>query len=112
MTRSVIHQPRVAWDAARAFVAAAGHDGFTGFADEVARRLGSAVHSDLAATRERLLTARVDESTDEYVALGEVGIWRVKIDDLLRRSPELTEAVRDLTAQAPGIDGPEPTGRN
>ncbi|HET9517054.1 MAG TPA: hypothetical protein VFO77_04945 [Actinoplanes sp.] len=112
MTRSVIHLPGVVRDGAHAFVTAAGHDDFIVFADLVARRLGSETHNDLAATRERLLGARVGEITDEWAVHTEIGIWRAKLDDLLRQCPDLTEPVRELTAQAPGIDGPEPTGRN
>jgi hypothetical protein len=108
----VIHLPRVAWDGARAFVAAAGSDGFQAFVDQVGSRLGVAFHGELAATRERVLTARVTEVTDEHAAHAEVGAWRVRLDDLLRRNPQLTDTVRELIAQAPGNDGPEPTGRN
>jgi hypothetical protein len=112
MAPSVIHLSRVAWDGARAFVAAAGSDGFPGFAEQLGNRLGTAFHRELAATRERLLTARVDESTDEHAAYAEVGLWRIRLDDFLRGSPEVTDTVRELIATAPGNDGPEPTGRN
>jgi hypothetical protein len=112
MASSVSHLPHVAWDGARAFVAAAGSDGFPAFADQVGGRLGTAFHSELAATRERLLTAGADETTDEHVAYAEVGAWRIRLDDFLRSCPGLTDTVRELIAQAPGNDGPEPTGRN
>jgi hypothetical protein len=112
MTPSVIHQPRVAWDGARAFVAAAGSEGFGPFADLVGKRLDITLYGELAATRERLLTAQIDGITDEHAAHAEVGVWRARLDDLLRRRPELLHTVRDLISQAPGTDGPEPTGRN
>jgi hypothetical protein len=112
MASAVIHLPRVAWDGARAFVASAGSDDFPTFAEQLGNKLGTAFHHELAATRQRLLTARVDDTTDEHAAYAEIGNWRMRLDDLLRRSPQLTDAVRELIAQAPGNDGPEPTGRN
>ncbi len=71
MTQTV-HQPRVAWDGARAFVQAAGSP-----------------HSEQFAAR-----------GDRYAADVESGKWRVRLEDLLRRKPELTEAVLELTGEA------------
>jgi hypothetical protein len=99
MTQPVIHQPRVAWDGARAFVRAAGSVGYHAFADQVAILLGPAYYGELAHTRQRLLTARVDENTDGHVADAEVGIWRARLEDLLRTHPDLAGTIQDLAEQ-------------
>ena len=54
MTQTV-HQPRVAWDGARAFVQAAGSPRSEQFAARVLSRLGSEVYGQFADTRQRLL---------------------------------------------------------
>jgi hypothetical protein len=100
MTQSVIHQPRIAWDGARAFVRAAGSQQSENFASRVLSRLGSDVYGQFADTRQRLLTALVETGGDRYVSDVEAGKWRVRLEDLLRTHPELTDAVRDLTSEA------------
>jgi hypothetical protein len=99
MTQSVIHQPRVAWDGARAFVRAAGSRDYEAFAGEVASRLGTECNAELAATRQRILTGWPGTGGDRHVTDVELGRWRVRLDDLLRAHPDLIEAVRDLTDQ-------------
>ncbi len=96
MTQSVIHQPRVAWDGARAFVRAAGSRDYEAFAGEVASRIGAECYAALAATRERILTGWPGTGGDRHIADVELGRWRVRLDDLLRARPDLIEAVRDL----------------
>jgi hypothetical protein len=96
---TVIHQPRVAWDAARAFVRAAGSPLYATFADLVLERLGSSVYGDFADTRQRLLTALVETGGDRYAADVEAGKWRARLEDLLYTRPELTAAVMELTAE-------------
>jgi hypothetical protein len=98
MTQSVIHQPRVAWDGARAFVRAAGGPRYDAFAGQVISRLGTELYAQLADTRERILTAWAQTGGDRHITDTELGKWRVRLDDLLRTRPELTEAIRDLTA--------------
>lgn len=94
---AVVHQPRVAWDAARAFVRAAADDRFSAFAIVVGGELGWAYHHDLIATRERLRSSpRLD------ITHVEAGTWRVRLEDLLRYHPDLTDVVRRLTTAAPG----------
>src|SRR5690348_17270751 len=97
---TVIHQPRVAWDAARAFVRAAGSQQSEAFAARVLRRLGSETYGQFADTRQRLLTALVETGGDRYAADVEAGKWRVRLEDLLRQHPQLTDAVQDLTSEA------------
>ena len=98
--QTVIHQPRVAWDGARAFVRAAGSPDYEVFAARVHSRLGGEVYGAFADTRRRLLTAFVETGGDRYASDVEAGRWRVRLEDLLYARPGLIEAVRDLTAEA------------
>jgi hypothetical protein len=100
MPQTIIHQPRVAWDGARAFVRAAGSQHYEGFAARVLARLGSELYGDFADTRQRLLTALVETGGDRQASDVEAGKWRVRLEDLLRRRPDLTDAVLDLTSEA------------
>jgi hypothetical protein len=94
---TVIHQPRVAFDAARAFVLAAGSPHSEAFAARVLSRLGSEMYGHFADTRQRLLTALVETGGDRHMADVEAGKWRVRLEDLLRTRPELTGPVLELT---------------
>ncbi len=97
---TVIHQPRIAWDGARALVRAAGSAHSDRFAARVLSELGSEVYGQFADTRHRLLTALVETGGDRYASDVEAGRWRVWLEDLLRTRPELAEAVVELTAEA------------
>jgi hypothetical protein len=97
---AVVHQPRIAWDGARAIVRAAGSAHYEGFANHVLQQLGSEMYGDFADTRQRLLTAYVETGGDRYIADVEAGKWRVRLEDLLREHPELNAAVLDLTTEA------------
>jgi hypothetical protein len=97
---TVIHQPRVAWDGARAFVRAAGSAYYEGFANRVLRQLGSQIYGDFADTRQRLLTAYVETGGDRSVADVEAAKWRVRLEDLLRERPELGVVILELTTEA------------
>ncbi|MFI7597499.1 hypothetical protein [Actinoplanes sp. NPDC049681] len=102
MSQSVIHQPRVAWDAARAFVRAAGGPGYDAFSGRVLSRLGTELYGELANTRQRLLTASIESSdSDRFTVDVEASKWRVRLEDLLRTRPDLIPAVRELTDAAP-----------
>ena len=94
---TVIHQPRVAFDGARAFVQAAGSAHSEGFAARVLSRLGSEMYGHFADTRQRLLTALVETGGDRYAADVEAGKWRVRLEDLLRTRPELIGPLLELT---------------
>jgi hypothetical protein len=96
---AVIHQPRVAWDGARAIVRAAGSPHSDGFAALVLSRLGTEAYGHFADTRQRLLTALVETGGDQYASDVEAGKWRVRLEDLLRTRPDLTIVVRELTAE-------------
>jgi len=99
MTQSVIHQPRVAWDAALAFVRAAGGPGYDAFAGQVLDRLGAELGDELGHTRMRLLQAAAATS-DRFTHDVEAGKWRVRLEDLLRTNPALTTPLRELTESA------------
>ena len=101
MAQTVIHQPRVAWDGARAFVRAAAGQDYDGFADEVLGRLGPEIRDELAGTRDRVLTASIKAPGDRYVTDVEAGKWRVKLEDLLRARPDLADEVLRLAGMAP-----------
>ncbi|MBU2670623.1 hypothetical protein KOI35_44700 [Actinoplanes bogorensis] len=94
---TVIHQPRIAFDGARAIVRAAGSAHSEGFAARVLSRLGSEMYGHFADTRQRLLTALVETGGDRYAADVETGKWRVHLEDLLRSRPELAHEVMELT---------------
>jgi hypothetical protein len=98
MTQMVIHQPRVAWDGARAFVRSAAGPDYDVFAGQVRSRLGFEFSDELANTRRRLLTAWAETLGDRHVADIELGRWRVRLEDLLRTRPDLIDSVRDLIA--------------
>lgn len=101
MAQPVIHQPRVAWEAARAFVRMAGGPGYDAYADRVLSRLGTEVYGALADTHRRLLEAAVGSSdSDRFTVDVEAGRWRVRMEDLLRTNPALVTPVRELTEAA------------
>jgi hypothetical protein len=98
MTQTVIHQPRVAWDGARAFVRGACGSDYDAFAARVHTRLGPEFAAELADSRERILTAWVRTGGDRHITDIELGRWRVRFDDLLRARPDLVDALHELTA--------------
>jgi hypothetical protein len=97
---TVVHQPRVAWDGARAFVRAAGSQQSEAFAARVLSRLGGEMYGQFADTRQRLLTALVETGGDRLASDVEAGKWRVRLQDLLQTRPDLTPAVVGLTNEA------------
>jgi hypothetical protein len=99
MAQSVIHQPRVAWDAALAFVRMAGRPGYDVFAGQVLEQLGTELYGELGNTRMRLLRAAV-QTSDRFTHDVEAGKWRVRLEDLLRTNAALITPLRDLTEAA------------
>ncbi|MEV4542230.1 hypothetical protein ACGFJ5_18705 [Micromonospora echinaurantiaca] len=90
---AVIHQPRVAWDAARVLVWAVTDDAVldrlgAGLGD----LLGPGYEQSLRDTRDRLRW-----NTDGDRLLVEAGLWRVRLEDALRTRPEAAEPIRQLT---------------
>jgi hypothetical protein len=97
MTHSVIHQPRVAWDAARTFVRAAGSSDYDQFAGRVYQQLGVEVYGELSDTRKRLILADAELPGDQYVIDVEAAKWRVRLEDLLRDRPDLVDTIQHLS---------------
>jgi hypothetical protein len=97
MTQQVIHQPRVAWDAAMAFVQAAGSDQYDAFAGRVYERLGVEVYGELGYTRRRLLMAEAEMPGDQYIFDIEAGKWRVRLQDLMQQRPDVVSTLQELT---------------
>jgi hypothetical protein len=92
----LIHQPRLAWDGARVLVAISESDAhFVWLSGEVRALLGVAYQRALAETRMRLRAAE-----PAGAAHAEAGTWRVRLEDLLRRRPELTAPLQELVATA------------
>ncbi|GGS85703.1 hypothetical protein GCM10010156_50350 [Planobispora rosea] len=88
---TVVHQPRVAWEGARAFVSAADSDAYWWLTDMVGRYFGTAYQLNLAETRLRLQR--------EDAVFPETGAWRVRLEDLLRARPELAPLLAQLTVE-------------
>jgi hypothetical protein len=97
MTRSVIHQPRVAWDGARAFVYAAGSPDYDAFAGRVFNELGIEIYGELSESRQRILTAFALTGGDRRAFDIELGRWRVRLEELLRDRPELIPVVQSMS---------------
>jgi hypothetical protein len=100
MTQMVVHQPRVAWDGARAFIRAAASEHYKPFADQVFAKLGQDVFADYEHSRERIFAALTRVPDDRSIIDVEAGKWRVKLEDLLRYHPDLVTEVRALTDMA------------
>jgi len=103
MTTTVTHQPRVAWDGARAFVRIAQTTGYDAFAVQVLDRLGPDVHALLEDTRARVIDNYYKTGGDRYLIDVEAGKWRVRLEDLLRTRPDLVGTVIELTTMAPRL---------
>jgi hypothetical protein len=101
MTTTVTHQPRVAWDGARAFVRIAQSPGYDDFAMQVLHRLGPEQYALLEDTRARLIDNYYRTGGDRYLCDVEAGKWRVRLEDLLRQHPDLTPTVLELTSLVP-----------
>ncbi|MBG0824277.1 hypothetical protein HS048_26565 [Planomonospora sp. ID91781] len=91
----VQHRPRTAWDAARAFVAAADCDVYWWLTDTVAHHLGAAYRQALTETRLRL-------QRREDAVSAEAGAWRARLEELLQDRPDLAPVLRRLAAETAG----------
>lgn len=88
----VLHSPRVAWQAARVFVAAAETDAYYWLSEVIGTYLGVMWDLQLAETRLRL-------REQPNLLYAELGAWRARLDDLLAEHPEQTSIVHQLTAE-------------
>jgi hypothetical protein len=107
MTRGIVHHQRLAWDCARAFVAAVDHDReYFWLCREVSRLLGPQYEPALSDSRARLFTATRPDAPQV-----EAGLWRARIEDVLRERPELAYVLADLAEEARRrVDGLYPIG--
>jgi hypothetical protein len=87
----VINQPRVAWEAARAFVAAVNTDAYWWLSDMVGQYLGVMYQLNLAETRLRLQL--------EDASFAETAVWRARLEELLHHHPDLTPLLLQLVAE-------------
>ncbi len=111
MAPQVLHQSRVAWDFARTVTAVAtmtSLDVYAWFSARINDLLGARYCADLNATRISLALAQRPD-----VRQAEAGLWRARIEDVLRNRPDLGEDLTilrlDATARLaranPGIPG-------
>jgi hypothetical protein len=98
MTTTVLHQPRVAWDGARAFVRAAMSPAhFDAFARQVRDDLGPDLLDALEDTYARVAENLERTGGDRYVLDVEAGKWRIRLEELLRTRPDLAGRVVALS---------------
>jgi hypothetical protein len=89
--------PLLAWDAARVIVhTSESHAHFVWLSEQVRLLLGPSFQQGLADTRHRLIRPEPDARR------AETGVWRVRIDELLRRRPDLAPRLRRLVREAGG----------
>ncbi|MEW2591224.1 hypothetical protein [Micromonospora aurantiaca] len=91
----VIHQPRVAWDAARV-IGGAIHD----------EQLFGWLRGELGALMGPAAAVALDESRDRVRWAGdarlpvETGVWRVRLEDSLRQHPDLAGGLAGVVSTA------------
>lgn len=93
---AVLHQPRIAWDAATLLIRTAQAEStvYTWCRDRIGAVLGSEYQQNLDATRDHL-TAPLAPVTAKDV---QAAIWRVKLEDELRTQPDLAGDLARFTA--------------
>jgi hypothetical protein len=88
----MVNQPRLCWEGAGVFARAAASDDWCGWlADQLGRTFGMAYRQAVADTHARLQRA---ERPDGLMA--EIGMWRVRLEDLLHAVPEAAVALQSL----------------
>ncbi|MEU5907847.1 hypothetical protein [Micromonospora sp. NPDC047527] len=94
-----LHQPRVAWDAARVLVGATRDDDlFDWLSVQVGDLLGPTCQESLDRTREQLR-----HDPDSARASVETGLWRARLEDMLRARPGLAGELQSLTTLTAGL---------
>jgi hypothetical protein len=96
MAPKVLHQPRVAWDLARILVTVAdlGGSEYVWLSKRLTDLVGARYRAYLIETRTRLATTRADRREVE------VGLWRVRLEELMRNQPDAAEDLRLLGLHA------------
>lgn len=98
MTATVVHQPRVIWEGARAFVRATmAPERYDEFARQVRDGLGQEMFEALQETDARIAENLRRTGGDRYVPDLEAGKWRIRLEELLRARPDLTPVVMELS---------------
>jgi hypothetical protein len=98
MEASVLHQPRVAFDAARVLVnvsGAADEDLYVWYGDQLAALFGPSYLGKLLATRNMLKRSQRGDIRNV-----ETGRWRVRLEDMLRTQAGVAESLHHLTLTA------------
>jgi hypothetical protein len=89
---AAINQSRLCWDGARVFARAAASDDWSGWlADQLGRLFGPAYRQAVDESRLRLQRGYRPDAL-----MAETGMWRVRLDDLLREVPEAAVPLRGL----------------
>jgi hypothetical protein len=95
MEANVLHQPRVAFDAARVLVdvSIARDEGlYEWYGDQLTAVLGPSYLHKLRTTRSELIRSERDD-----VRSAEAGKWRVRFEDELRTRTGVAESLQHLT---------------
>jgi hypothetical protein len=94
---AVMHQPRIAWDAAVLLVRAAQAESivYTWCRDHVGALLGSAYRQNLETTRV-LVTA---PQAPAAIRDSQAAVWRVRLEDELRSQPQLAQELVQLSVE-------------
>jgi hypothetical protein len=96
MTAPVAHYPRVAWDAASMIARALSSDqACYWLGQRLDRLLGPAWRRALFESRNRMWASERPDAPQV-----ECGLWRARLEDLLRTHPELIDPVRALVPEA------------
>jgi hypothetical protein len=99
MTGQVVHHPRLAWDAASVFVRALRSDQVCRWlGGQLGRKLGPAYQRALSESRDRLWSS--DRPDAPQV---ESGLWRARLEDLLRAGPEMAGPLQTLAHETSAL---------
>lgn len=92
----MVNQPRLCWEGARVFARAAASDEWCGWlADQLGRTFGLAYRQAVADSHVRILRG---ERSDALMR--EIGMWRVRLEDLVHAVPEAEVALQALIDDA------------
>ena len=95
MTVRVVHPQRLAWDGAQTIVRAFGSAQVCDWLDgQFGRLLGPAYQQALTDSRHRLWSSERPDAPQI-----ESGLWRARLDDLLRGSPMLAVMLHELVEE-------------
>ena len=95
MSVTVIHQPRVAWDAAQMMISSCMSGQFGWMCDRVEELFGPEYANALWQSLMQL-----QHSPRPDIRQAEVGIWRVRLEDAMRDRPELAERLQAVVVEA------------